>query len=219
MPLPKAPALTPGRWVTEGLDSRLCGNGGHLGREPIRATGRTPFGSMVREKNFFIGFKAGMLLKTRERRTKCTNGQVPGVRCHVHVLGGLRSFGKNSPPQVNTPAPSAPPLLNQRLWSAPEWAPSPPEDSGVSHYVYEKTRTYRKFVRNGLTCMSLMINELSVSGGCGAQKKGTPYLKDRAIILLKTHIEKMSDNGLAIISMKIKGLFDSCHYVYENKPT
>ena len=51
------------------------------------------------------------------------------------------------------------------------------------------------------------------------QKKGDPYLKDRAIMLLKTHIEKMSDNGLAIISMKIKGLFRSSHYVYEKKWT
>ena len=36
-------------------------------------------------------------------------------------------------------------------------------------------------------------------------------------MLLKTNIEKMSVLGLAIISMKIKGLFYSCHYVYENK--
>ena len=42
-------------------------------------------------------------------------------------------------------------------------------------------------------------------------------MKDRAIMLLKTHIEKMSDYELAIISMKIKGLFRPSHYVYENK--
>ena len=52
-----------------------------------------------------------------------------------------------------------------------------------------------------------MIKELSKSGGRGVEKKGDPYLKDRAIMLLKTHIEKMSVYGLAIISMKIKGLF------------
>jgi hypothetical protein len=34
-------------------------------------------------------------------------------------------------------------------------------------------------------------------------------------MLLKTNLEKMSLLGLAIISMKIKGLFDSGHYVYE----
>ena len=53
MPLGKSPALTPGRLAAEGLDSRLCGNGVYLGREPIPATGRTPFGPTVREKNFF----------------------------------------------------------------------------------------------------------------------------------------------------------------------
>jgi hypothetical protein len=36
-------------------------------------------------------------------------------------------------------------------------------------------------------------------------------------MLLKTHIEKMPVYGLAIISMKIKGLFYPGHYVYENK--
>ena len=54
--------------------------------------------------------------------------------------------------------------------------------------------------------MSLRKKELSKSGEYGARKKRGPYLKDRAIMLLKTHIEKMSDNGLAIISMKIKDL-------------
>ena len=73
--------------------------------------------------------------------------------------------------------------------------------------MYEKTCTYRKFDGIALNRMWLMIKELSKSCGRGAQKKGDPYLKDRAIMLLKTHIEKMSDYGLAIISMKIKGLF------------
>jgi hypothetical protein len=36
-------------------------------------------------------------------------------------------------------------------------------------------------------------------------------------MLLKTHIEKMSVWGLAIMSLKIKGLPYSCHYVYEKK--
>jgi hypothetical protein len=73
MPLGKSPALTPGRLAAEGRDSRLCGNGVFLGREPIRATGRTPFGPTAREKNFFIRFEAGMLLKTRESRTNYMN--------------------------------------------------------------------------------------------------------------------------------------------------
>ena len=36
-------------------------------------------------------------------------------------------------------------------------------------------------------------------------------------MLLKTNVEKMSVLGLAIMSMKIKGLFCLSHYVYENK--
>ena len=74
--------------------------------------------SSAHPNSFFIAFKAGMLLKTRESRTKYTKGLVSGVRCQVHLLEGLRSLRRNSPPQVTTPAPSAPPLLNQRLWSA-----------------------------------------------------------------------------------------------------
>lgn len=89
MPLGKSRALTPGRFAAEGLDSCLRGNGGHWGREPIPTTGRTPFGPMIRERNFFIGFKAGMLLKTGESRTKYTKGQVPGVGCQV---SGVRSI-------------------------------------------------------------------------------------------------------------------------------
>jgi hypothetical protein len=38
-------------------------------------------------------------------------------------------------------------------------------------------------------------------------------------MLLKTHIEKMSFLELAIIYMKIKGLFHSSHYIYENTRT
>jgi hypothetical protein len=66
----------------------------------------------------------------------------------------------------------------------PGWAP--PEDSGVSHYVYEKTRAYRKFEGNGLNCMSLRKKELSKSGGRGVEKRG---------------------------GVKFEGL---CHYVIEN---
>jgi hypothetical protein len=51
----------------------------------------------------------------------------------------------------------------------------------------------------------------------GRKKNGDPYLKDRAIMLLKTNVEKMSLLGPAIISMKTKGLFFSSHYVYEIK--
>jgi hypothetical protein len=37
------------------------------------------------------------------------------------------------------------------------------------------------------------------------------------IMLLKTNTHKISVQGDLIISMKIKGLFYLCHYIYENK--
>ena|ERR1035441_5437084 len=51
------------------------------------------------------------------------------------ICWGRNRPRKNFPPQITTPGANAPPLLNQEgsLWRAP----SPPEDSGVSHYVYE----------------------------------------------------------------------------------
>ena len=36
-----------------------------------------------------------------------------------------------------------------------------------------------------------------------------------AIMLLKTYVEKMSLLGAAIISVKTNGLFHSCHHIYE----
>jgi hypothetical protein len=58
--------------------------------------------------------------------------------------------------------------------------------------VYENACTYRKLDGIALNRMWLMIKELSKSCGRGAKKKEDPYLKDRAIMLLKTHIVKMS---------------------------
>jgi hypothetical protein len=51
----------------------------------------------------------------------------------------------------------------------------------------------------------------------GRRENGGLNSKDRAIMLMKKNVEKMSVYGLAIISMKTRGLFCPCHYVYENK--
>jgi hypothetical protein len=51
----------------------------------------------------------------------------------------------------------------------------------------------------------------------GRRKKGGLKIKACAIMLLKTNVEKMSLLGSAIISMKTKGLFHSCHHIHENK--
>ena len=42
-------------------------------------------------------------------------------------------------------------------------------------------------------------------------------MKGSAIMLLKTHVEKMSLFGLAIMFMKINELNVSCHYIDEKK--
>ena len=42
-------------------------------------------------------------------------------------------------------------------------------------------------------------------------------MKVSPIMLLKTHVEKMSETGHAIICMKTKHLEAARHYIYENK--
>jgi hypothetical protein len=42
-------------------------------------------------------------------------------------------------------------------------------------------------------------------------------MKDSAIMLLKTNVEKMSVSGLAIMLMKTSELSRPCHYVNEKK--
>jgi len=50
-------------------------------------TGRTPFGPTIHGKNFIVTFKAGMLLKTHESRTKYANPEQPFRRkCRAFAL-------------------------------------------------------------------------------------------------------------------------------------
>ena len=49
------------------------------------------------------------------------------------------------------------------------------------------------------------------------QKRGVPDLHDSAIMLMKTHVEKMSETGFAIMFMKTQALILVCHDVYDNK--
>jgi hypothetical protein len=46
---------------------------------------------------------------------------------------------------------------------------------------------------------------------------GGKNMKVSPIMLLKTHVEKMSEIGHATIYMKIKHIEDARHYIYENK--
>ena len=49
------------------------------------------------------------------------------------------------------------------------------------------------------------------------RKKGVPDLYDSPIMLMKTHIENLSETGLAIMFMKTQALISLCHYITENK--
>jgi len=42
-------------------------------------------------------------------------------------------------------------------------------------------------------------------------------MKVSPIMLLKTHVEKMSEMSLAIMLMEIRQIKVACHYMYENK--
>jgi len=137
MPLGKSPALAPGRLAAHARDSRLRGNGvlGKGARSSDRPNAVRPHGP---REEFFLGtFKAGMLLKTRESRTKYMNSerlfrrkcaglamfeanpevyledrtrircQVPGVR--LVCWGGLNRLRKSFSQQTTTPVLAAPP--------------------------------------------------------------------------------------------------------------
>jgi len=49
----------------------------------------------------------------------------------------------------------------------------------------------------------------------GVEKTRGENMKVTSIMLLKTHIEKMSETGLSIISMKIMHIEAALHYMYE----
>jgi hypothetical protein len=59
--------------------------------------------------------------------------------------------------------------------------------------------------------ISKLIDSLSLS----PEKTRGEDMKVSPIMLLKTHIEEMSENGHAIISMKIQHIEVARHYVYE----
>jgi hypothetical protein len=48
-------------------------------------------------------------------------------------------------------------------------------------------------------------------------EKGVPDLYDSAIMLMKTHVETLSETGLAIMFMKTQALISFCHHVDDKK--
>jgi hypothetical protein len=57
---------------------------------------------------------------------------------------------------------------------------------------------------------------LSDSRRAAAKKARGENMKVTSIMLLKTHIEKMSETGLSIICMKTMNIEDALHYIDEN---
>jgi hypothetical protein len=51
----------------------------------------------------------------------------------------------------------------------------------------------------------------------GLKKTRGEKMKVTSIMLLKTHVEKMSETGLSIICMKTRNIETALHYIYENK--
>ena len=50
----------------------------------------------------------------------------------------------------------------------------------------------------------------------GSKETRGENMKVSPIMLLRTHVEKMSENGRAIICMKTKNVEVARHYMYEN---
>jgi hypothetical protein len=63
--------------------------------------------------------------------------------------------------------------------------------------------------------MCFIPKDLQRHRACSPPENGGQYLRDSAIMLLKTNVEKMSIYGLATMSLKRRQLSRSCHYVAE----
>jgi hypothetical protein len=63
---------------------------------------------------------------------------------------------------------------------------------------------------------SLKDKMLSDSRRAAAKKPRGENMKVSPVMLLKTHVEKMSETGHAIISMKTMSIEDARHYIDEN---
>jgi len=108
-------------------------------------------------------------------------------------------------------------LINKhllQLCAEPEWKT---QKSAVCHYVSENTGSYEFLAKKRQNCNELINKCLAKICRQQQRKRGVPDLYDSAIMLMKTHIEKLSETGFAIMCMKTQVLIFSCHYVIENK--
>jgi hypothetical protein len=87
----------------------------------------------------------------------------------------------------------------------------------VCHYASENTGGYGFWPLKHR--ISKIMKKSHLTNICRQQqgKRGVPDLYDSAIMLVKTHVEKMSETGLAIMFMKTQALISVCHYVNDNQ--
>ena len=65
-------------------------------------------------------------------------------------------------------------------------------------------------------CKSLKINMLFNSRRAAAKETRGENMKVSPIMLLKTHVEKMSETGHAIMCMKTQDIEVARHYIHDN---
>ena len=65
--------------------------------------------------------------------------------------------------------------------------------------------------------ISLKSSKLYDFSSLSAKNRGGENMKVTSIMLLKTHIGKMSETGLSIMCMITMHIEDALHYIYDNK--
>jgi hypothetical protein len=81
------------------------------------------------------------IVKSFPTGRKLADFLIDNVSCLCARLIGVRSTAAGNHPRRSC---AAPPESGGEPFGAPGWAPSPPDDTGSCHHVYENTRTYRK---------------------------------------------------------------------------
>ena len=83
--------------------------------------------------------------------------------------------------------------------------------------MYKKINKLSILQGNTVEIDMIEIKRVIRLDGKWLEKTRGEKMKVSAIMLLKTHVSKMSETGLAIISMKTMHIEDACHYIDENK--
>jgi hypothetical protein len=108
-------------------------------------------------------------------------------------------------------------LINKPLAHSRNGIGAKNRNSLACHYVHENKGSYGFSAQKRQACNKLINRCLAKICRPQQPKRGVPDLYDSAIMLMKTHIEKMSETGFAIMLMKTQVLIFVCHYVDDNK--